>query len=411
MSMIAPLFAATPQEQWQEIRRGVAEILPEEEFVQKIEQAFLSGRPLKVKLGIDPSRPDLHLGHYVVLQKLRLLQTLGHEVHFLIGDFTARIGDPTGRNQTRPVMTEAEIRANAHTYQTQVFRILDERKTHIDFNSTWLKPLDLAFLIQMLMTTSLSQMLAREDFSKRFHAQEPLFLHELLYPLLQGYDSVALHADVELGGTEQKFNLLMGRHLQKIFHQTPQAVLMMPLLEGLDGVQKMSKSLNNTISITDPPSEQFGKILSLSDPLMHRYYELLSHTSVAEQEAIRSGQIHPLEAKKRLAEEIVSLFHGKSAAQEARRSFEAQFSAKDPSVYPLITLSLPANHTLDWIDWLTANQVVSSRSQARRLLEQGAIRWNGETCTQALLLCTDQTGGILQVGKRKGFQIQFQFPS
>ncbi len=302
------------------IRRGAVEILPEEELAAKIKRSLATGKPLRIKAGFDPTAPDLHLGHTVLIQKLKHFQELGHQVIFLIGDFTGMIGDPSGKSETRKPLTEAEVKENAKTYERQIYKILDPEKTLVDFNSRWMKPLSAQGLIELAAKHTVARMLEREDFHQRFINHAPISIHEFLYPLVQGYDSVALRADVELGGTDQKFNLLVGRELQREYGQEPQVVLTMPLLEGLDGVQKMSKSLGNYVGIDEPPQEMFGKIMSISDILMLRYYELLSDLSVAELEHLKAdldgGALHPRLAKENLAKEIVARYHSPAAAAE-----------------------------------------------------------------------------------------------
>jgi len=324
---------APVDEQIEYIRKGAAEIIPESELRQKLEESRKTGKPLRVKAGFDPTAPDLHLGHTVLIRKLKHFQDLGHTVIFIIGDFTAMIGDPTGRSVTRPPLTREEIEKNAETYKTQVFKILDSKKTEIPFNSEWLSKLGAEGLIRLAAKYTVSQMLEREDFHKRFQEEKPIALHELLYPLAQGYDSVAIEADVELGGTDQKFNLLVGRELQRAYGQPSQVVLTMPLLEGLDGVQKMSKSYGNYVGITEPPPEMFGKLMSISDELMWRYWELLTDTSTAGiqamKEKIAAGGLHPMTAKKGLATKIVADFHSEQAAKEAGENWEKIFQKKE----------------------------------------------------------------------------------
>jgi len=324
---------APVDEQLEYIRKGAAEIIPESELKQKLEESRKTGKPLRVKAGFDPTAPDLHLGHTVLIRKLKHFQDLGHTVIFIIGDFTGMIGDPTGRSVTRPPLTRQEIEKNAETYKAQVFKILDSKKTEIPFNSEWLSKLGAEGLIRLAAKYTVSQMLEREDFHKRFQEEKPIALHELLYPLAQGYDSVAIEADVELGGTDQKFNLLVGRELQRAYGQPSQVVLTMPLLEGLDGVQKMSKSYGNYVGITEPPQEMFGKLMSISDELMWRYWELLTDTSNAGIEAMKeqvvSGRLHPMTAKKGLATKIVADFHSEASAKEAGENWEKIFQKKE----------------------------------------------------------------------------------
>ena len=316
------------EQSWAEIKRGTDEIIPEAEFRARFEKAAADGTPLIVKAGFDPTAPDLHLGHTVLLNKMRWLQDMGHDIVFLIGDFTGRIGDPTGKNVTRKPLTEEQVEANARTYEAQIYKVLDPARTRIVLNSSWLNEFSAADLIRLASSHTVARMLERDDFSKRYQSNQPIAIHEFLYPLLQGYDSVALNADLELGGTDQKFNLLMGRHLQQAQGQTPQAVLTMPLLEGLDGVQKMSKSLGNYVGITDSPEEMFGKLMSISDDLMWRYFELLSLRSVSELEQLKidaAQGMNPRDIKYMLAGEIVERFHSVSHARRAKEEFVNRF--------------------------------------------------------------------------------------
>jgi len=324
---------APVDEQLEYIRKGAAEIIPESELKQKLEESRKTGKPLRVKAGFDPTAPDLHLGHTVLIRKLKHFQDLGHTVIFIIGDFTGMIGDPTGRSVTRPPLGREQIEQNAQTYKDQVFKILDPKTTETPYNSEWLSKLGAEGMIRLAAKYTVSQMLEREDFHKRFQEEKPIALHELLYPLAQGYDSVAIDADVELGGTDQKFNLLVGRELQRAYGQPSQVVLTMPLLEGLDGVQKMSKSYGNYVGITEPPQEMFGKLMSVSDELMWRYWELLTDTSKAGIEAMKqqvaSGRLHPMTAKKGLATKIVADFHSEAAAKGAGENWEKIFQKKE----------------------------------------------------------------------------------
>lgn len=397
-------FSATPAEQLREIKKGVSELLPEAEFLKKLEDSYREGRPLVVKFGADPSRPDLHLGHAVVINKLKLLQDFGHEVNFLIGDFTAQIGDPTGRKKARMQLSEAEVKENAKSYQDQIFKILDPAKTKIVFNSTWLNPVRLQAFLQTLMTTTLVQLLSREDFTERFKSEEPIFLHEFMYPILQGYDSVAMKADIELGGTDQKFNLLMGRHLQKAYQQEQQVLLITPILEGLDGVNKMSKSLDNYIGLTEPAKDIFGKVMSISDPLMLRYYELVSFMSVDALAKLRvdlqSGAAHPMEAKKKLAEEIVDRYHGAGAGAEERRRFEELFSKKSGNAeMATVVPTLDADGKLNLVSLLVERGFVKSRSDARRLLAQNAVKLDGIAVKDEVIALERGREYILKSGK------------
>jgi tyrosyl-tRNA synthetase len=385
-----------------ELRRGCEEVLVEGELVERLE----AGRPLRIKAGFDPTAPDLHLGHTVLINKLRQFQDLGHHVMFLIGDFTGMIGDPSGKNVTRKALSEDEIRENARTYEAQIYKILDPQKTEICFNSTWWKPMDAAGLIRLASQHTVARMLERDDFSKRYKSGQAIAIHEFLYPLVQGYDSVAMQADVELGGTDQKFNLLVGRQLQEHVGQSPQVVMTMPILEGLDGIQKMSKSLANTISIEEPPREMFGKIMSLSDTLMWRYYELLSlDTSLQELNAMRvqseQGEANPRDFKVRLGREIVSRFHGQSAAEEALSEFQQRFKKGElPDDMPECRVNAPGGR-LPIANLLKEAALTSSTTEARRMIEQGAVRVDGERVQDLSLEIDAGTTGIFQVGKRR----------
>jgi len=382
------------------IRRGVDELLPEEELVGKLK----TGRQLRVKLGMDPTAPDLHLGHTVVINKLRQFQELGHHVQFLIGDFTGMIGDPSGRNATRPPLSREQIVENAKTYEQQVFKILDPAKTEIMFNSKWMTELGAAGMIKLAATHTVARMLERDDFSKRFRGNQPIAIHEFLYPLAQGYDSVAMRSDVELGGTDQKFNLLVGRELQKHWGQEPQIILTMPLLEGLDGVNKMSKSLGNYVGITESPTEQFGKLMSISDTLMWRYFELLSFRSSAEIETLREaveGGRNPRDVKVLLAQEIVARFHSHAAAERALAEFEARFrEGAMPEDMPEFSFQASVDPTAVTAV-LKASGLTASTSEAMRMIDQGGVKIDGEKVTdKALQLAAGRTV-VMQVGKRK----------
>ncbi|MGH7817992.1 MAG: tyrosine--tRNA ligase, partial [Candidatus Binatia bacterium] len=352
------------------IKRGAVDVLPEDELVAKLKQ----GRPLRVKAGFDPTAPDLHLGHTVLIQKMKQFQELGHEVIFLIGDFTGMIGDPTGKSETRKQLTREEVARNAETYKEQIFKILDPKKTIIEFNHRWMEKMDAVGLVELTAKYTVARMLEREDFKQRYQKQQTISIHEFLYPLIQGYDSVVLKADVELGGTDQRFNLLMGRELQREYGQEAQVVLTMPLLEGLDGVNKMSKSLGNYISITDAPDDMYGKVMSISDDLMWRYYELLSDKELGRIQSLRtqiqSGSVHPMDAKKELGEELVARFHGTAAAQAARKYFEARFQKRGAPAEIRQQFSAPEPI---WICRLMVEvlQFAKSTSEARRLIAQG----------------------------------------
>jgi tyrosyl-tRNA synthetase len=388
------------EEQLTEIRRGAEEILVEEELVERLK----GGKPLRVKAGFDPTAPDLHLGHTVLINKMRQFQELGHEVIFLIGDFTGMIGDPSGRNATRPALTDEQIAENAATYKSQIFKILDPERTRIAFNSEWMGQFSGADLIKLAARHTVARMLERDDFRKRIDAGKSIAIHEFLYPLVQGYDSVALEADVELGGTDQKFNLLVGRQLQQAYGQKPQIVLTMPLLEGLDGVNKMSKSLGNYIGITDAPDEMFGKLMSISDELMWRYFELLSFRSSAGIDALRqqvaAGE-NPRDIKFLLAGELVGRFHGDAAAVAAKESFISRFKNKEmPEDLQALTVAAPEGR-LGIANLLREAQLVPSNAEAFRMIKQGAVRIDGERVEDRALEVTAGSTHVYQVGKRK----------
>ena len=386
-------------EQLLELKRGASEILLEADLVRKLGR----GKPLIIKAGFDPTAPDLHLGHTVLINKMRQFQVLGHDVVFLIGDFTGMIGDPTGKNATRPRLTREEIEANARTYESQIYKILDPTLTTIDFNSRWTNALGAAGLIELAARYTLARMLERDDFSKRYKGGQPIALHELLYPLVQGYDSVALKADVELGGTDQTFNLLVGRALQESYGQEPQVVLTMPLLEGLDGVQKMSKSLGNYIGIAEPAKDMFGKLMSISDTLMWRYFELLSFRPLAELDALRRGVAdgrNPRDVKFELGVEIVDRFHGAGSGPRARDEFIAQFSeGAVPADVPELELAVEAAGT-KLAALLKEAQLVPSTSAAYRMLDQGAVRLDGGRVSDRDLVLSAGATHLIQVGKR-----------
>ncbi|NLC78078.1 MAG: tyrosine--tRNA ligase [Clostridia bacterium] len=395
------------------IKRGTFEIISEEELAQKLEKSLTTGEPLKIKLGLDPSAPDIHLGHTVVLHKMRQFQELGHQVIIIIGDFTGRIGDPTGRSETRKQLTEEEVKANAITYQKQIFKILDPGKTKVTYNSEWLGALNFQQVVELAAKTTVARILERDDFSRRYQENQPIGLHEFFYPLMQGYDSVALKADVELGGTDQKFNLLMGRTLQKEFGQEPQIAITMPILEGLDGVQKMSKSLGNYIGIDEPAQEMYGKVMSLADELMIRYFELVTTVPLEELEEIKSsleqGTIHPRDLNMRLAREIVGLYHGKEAAGQAEAEFKRVFQRRElPSDMPLVTIGSEAleGGTIWLAKLLVEAQLVSSTSEGRRQIIQGAVRVDGEKITDPNYEVFIADNMVVQVGRRKFAQIK-----
>ena len=382
------------------IKRGSHELLVETELESKL----ISGNPLRVKAGFDPTAPDLHLGHTVLLNKLRQLQDMGHHILFLIGDFTGMIGDPSGKNSTRPPLTREQVAENAQSYTTQVFKILKQEQTEVVFNSTWMDKLNAADLIKLAATHTVARMLERDDFDKRYRNNQPIAIHEFLYPLIQGYDSVALKADLELGGTDQKFNLLMGRELQRYFGQPQQCILMMPLLEGLDGVNKMSKSLNNYVGITESPKEIFGKLMSVSDQLMWRYLELLSFESLQTirtwREEVENGR-NPRDIKVKLAQEIVARFHSQQAAEEALADFEARFrhgALPDEIPEKIIPTT---DGEIPLVQLLKQAGLTASTSEALRMIEQGAVKLDGEKVEDKSTKIKRGESVVIQVGKRK----------
>ncbi|MBE7939134.1 MULTISPECIES: tyrosine--tRNA ligase [Ramlibacter] len=380
--------------------RGVQELLPEDEWLRKLARAEATGKPLRIKLGLDPTAPDIHIGHTVVLNKMRQLQDLGHTVIFLIGDFTSMIGDPSGRNTTRPPLTAEQIKANAETYYKQASLVLDPAKTEIRYNSEWSDPLGARGMIQLAARYTVARMMERDDFTKRFREGRSISVHEFLYPLMQGYDSVALQSDLELGGTDQKFNLLMGRHLQQEYGQEPQCILTMPLLEGLDGVEKMSKSKNNYIALTEDPNTMFAKVLSISDTLMWRWYTLLSFRSEAEIEGLREeveGGRNPKDAKVLLAHEITARFHGEAAAQRAREDFENRSKGGIPDEIPELALS---GAPLGIAQLLKQANLAPSTSEANRLIDGGGVRIDSSVVSDKGLKLAAGTY-VVQVGKRK----------
>ncbi len=386
------------------IKRGTVEIIDEDELKEKLRESIKTEKPLKVKAGFDPTAPDLHLGHTVLIQKLKHFQDLGHEVYFLIGDFTGMIGDPTGKSETRKPLSREELERNAKTYKEQIFKILDEKKTKVVYNSEWCSKLTAVDMIKLASTMTVARMLERDDFSKRFNSNKPISIHEFLYPLLQGYDSVALKADVELGGTDQKFNLLVGRHLQRLWGQRPQTVIMMPILEGLDGVQKMSKSLGNYVGITDEPNDMYGKIMSISDELMWRYYELLSDISESEinrmKEEVNKGNLHPKKVKEMLAFEITKRFHDEISARLAAKHFEEMFKKRDIPE-DLETIEYKLNGDNIWIAHLLKNiNFVKSSSEARRMIKSNAVSINAQKVKDENLKL-EKGEYIIRVGKRK----------
>ena len=394
----------TIDEQIEFIKKGAVDVIREEDLRAKLERSVKTGRPLRVKFGADPTAPDIHVGHTVVIRKLKAFQDLGHTAIFLIGDFTGMIGDPSGKNTTRPPLTREEILANAETYKKQIFKILDPEKTELRFNSEWFDAQGSAGFIKLASHTTVKQILERDDFEKRMREERPIALHELLYPLVQGYDSVALEADVELGGTDQKFNLLMGRNLQREYNQEPQVILTTPLLEGLDGVQKMSKSLNNYIGIDEAPNEMFGKMMSISDDLMWKYYELLTDLAPPEIEALKSSEENPRNLKVKLAKFVIRDFHSAEAADAAEADFVARFVKKEiPDEIEETNISA-GNYNL--ADLLTQLNLAASKKEAKRLIEQGGVKLNGEKVSNigAEIELTDEI--LLQIGKRRFLKVK-----
>ncbi|WP_134687022.1 tyrosine--tRNA ligase [Brevibacillus migulae] len=395
------------------LRRGTVEIIPEEELRKKLERFVVTGKPLKIKLGLDPSAPDIHVGHTVVLQKMRQFQELGHHIQLLIGDFTGRIGDPTGKSETRKQLSEEQIQINAKSYVEQFGKVLDTEKVEVVFNSTWLAPMTFADVVQLAAKTTVARMMERDDFEKRFKNEQPISVHEFFYPLMQGYDSVALECDVELGGTDQKFNLLMGRQLQKEYGQEQQVVMMMPLLEGLDGVQKMSKSLGNYIGVNEPPNEIYGKSMSIPDELMMRYYELATDLSQEEIEELRKGlvdgTVHPRDVKMKLAKTFVRMFHGEAEAEEAENYFKTVFQQRAlPTDLPEVTLEKSAyeNGEANIVNLIFDLKLADSKGDARRSVQQGAVKVNEEKVADINANVTLAEDMVVQVGKRKFAKIK-----
>lgn len=390
------------------LSRGAVEIIPVDDFKNKLAKAIVKERPLKVKLGLDPSAPDIHIGHTVPLQKLKQFQDLGHIVQLVIGDFTGQIGDPTGKSETRKQLTVEEIKVNAETYVNQLFKILDPKKTEVHYNSTWLAPLNFADVVNLSAKMTVARMLERDDFEKRYKSNQPISIHEFFYPLMQGYDSVALKSDVELGGTDQKFNLLMGRHLQKEFGIEQQAVLMLPLIEGLDGVQKMSKSLGNYIGIDEEPNQIYGKAMSIPDELMVKYYKLvtdLPHNEVEDMiKGLENETIHPRDAKMKIAYTLVRMYHGEEVAKEAENHFKTVFQ-KGELPDDITVVDIEHNSLNDgkvWIVKLIADLgLVSSNGEGRRMVKQGAVKVNEEKIDDDNLEIVVEQDMIIQVGKRK----------
>ncbi len=392
----------TPYEQLEYLRRGTVEIIEEEELLEKLKKSQETGIPLRVKAGFDPTAPDIHLGHTVLIRKMRHFQELGHEVYFLIGDFTGMIGDPSGRSETRPPLTKEQVLENAKTYAEQVFKILDPEKTKVVFNSQWMSKFKAEDFIRLCAKYTVARMLEREDFKKRYESNRPIGIHELIYPLIQAYDSVAIKADVELGGTDQRFNLLVGREIQREYGQEPQVIITVPILEGLDGIQKMSKSLGNYVGITEPPQEMFGKIMSITDELMWRYYELLTDIPLEEIERLKQkvaeGTEHPKEVKKRLAMEIVSRYHSQAAAKKAAEEFERIFAKGG------IPENIPTVEIIEdkiWIPRLLKDQgLVKSTSEGKRLIAQSAIQLNGKRISDEEITLSPGEH-VFKVGKRR----------
>ncbi|MGW9528081.1 tyrosine--tRNA ligase [Paenibacillus terrae] len=395
------------------IKRGVAEIVPEDELKRKVIKSVVSGEPLQIKLGLDPSAPDIHIGHTVVMHKLRQFQELGHQVQLIIGDFTGKIGDPTGKSETRKQLTEEDVQRNAQTYKEQIFKILDPEKTKVYYNSHWLAPMSFADVVTLAAKVTVARMLERDDFTKRYQNGLPISIHEFFYPLMQGMDSVELRSDIELGGTDQKFNLLMGRTLQKEYGVEPQATITLPLLEGLDGVQKMSKSLGNYIGVDEEPNEIYGKSMSVPDELMFKYFELatdLNNEELAElAEGIKNGSVHPRDAKMKLAGTLVRMYHGKEAEEAAKQHFVTVFQQRAlPDDIEEFTLT--ADHLEDGgirvIQLLTQLGFAASNGEAKRSIQQGSVKINEEKWTDVNEAYTPQEGDIVQVGKRKFAKIK-----
>nr|WP_219930622.1 tyrosine--tRNA ligase [Sulfoacidibacillus thermotolerans] len=391
------------------IQRGAVEIIPKDELISKVRKSVETGQPLRVKLGLDPSAPDIHVGHVVVLEKLRQLQDLGHIVQLVIGDFTGRIGDPTGKSETRKQLTEEQVKTNAKSYEQQVFKVLDRERTEIHFNSTWLAPLHFSDVVRLASTLTVARMLERDDFKKRFTQGIPISIHEFFYPLMQGYDSVALRTDIELGGTDQTFNLLMGRTLQKEYGLEPQIALTMPIIEGLDGVQKMSKSLGNYIGVNESAKEIYGKTMSLPDALMVKYFDLLSGLPTEEilqiEQALRTGELHPRDAKMRLAYLLTARFQGAQAADEAQSEFVRVFQKHTlPDEIPTFSIT---NVDVSLVALLVSAKLAPSNSEARRLIQGGGVRIDGVQVLDPQFIVTPHADMVVQVGKRKFIRLIF----
>ncbi len=404
----------TLNEQLEYLTKGTVDVIPLEELKKKLEMSAATGRKLRIKLGCDPTAPDLHLGHCVVIRKMRAFQELGHDVIFLIGDFTGMIGDPTGRNTTRPPLTREQIEANAETYKTQIFKLLDPDKTIIEFNAKWLNAFKPEDFVRLTAKVTLAQMLERDEFSKRFSSGVEIRVHELLYPLAQGYDSVALKADVELGGTDQKFNLLMARDIQRAYDMEPQVIMTTPLLEGLDGIEKMSKSKGNYIGITEPPDDIYGKAMSVSDDLMWRYYELLTDLTQSEiaqlKSGVESGARHPRDVKSELAKKLVADFHSQAEADRSESEFIRRFREHQAPTDVEARSIKPAAQRVKLVDLLVQVELAPSKAEARRLISQGGVKMNGERVSEATFeIDTDSTKEAqLQVGKLKFLKIVFE---
>ena len=397
-----------PEKQFEIIKRGTVEIIPEDEFINKLRQSKLSNNPLKIKLGCDPSAPDLHLGHSVVLRKLRDFQDLGHSVILVIGDFTAMIGDPSERNKTRPTLTFEETRSNAETYVHQAGKVLDTSKLEIRYNSEWLGKMNFSDVIKLAGKYTIARMLERDDFENRYKARQPIYIHEFLYPLAQAYDSVALNADVELGGTDQKFNLLVGREIQLAYGQTPQVIATMPLLEGLDGVMKMSKSLGNYVAFEDTPGDMFGKLMSIPDSLLSKYFRLVTELPDAEikeiEQVLADSSVNPMEIKKRLGWEIVNSYYDSARADEAKELFEKIFSRKElPEKIPVIELQKGKSILL--VDVMHKGGLVNSKSEASRLISQNAVKIDNKVITDINHEITPKSEVVMKVGKRRFLKI------
>ncbi len=402
------------KEQLAIIKRNTVEIILEDELYKKIERSLATGKPLKVKLGLDPSAPDLHLGHAVVLHKMREFQELGHEIIIILGDFTGMLGDPTGKSTARKQLSMEEVLANAKTYREQVFKILDKNKTKVVFNSTWLKELSFADVINLASKLTVAKMLTREDFSSRYKKQLPIGIHEFFYPLMQGYDSIALETDVEFGATEQKFNLLMGRHLQREFGQEPQVAIMMPILTGTDGEQKMSKSLGNYIGISESPTDIYGKTMSISDNLMLEYYRLATNYSYQEiteiEKGLNNGEMHPRDVKMKLARKLVSMYYDEKESIRVEREFKRIFQGRDlPDDIPNFDFKkdLLEDNSINIVNLLKITGLVDSTSEARRMIKQGGVRLNSEKITSIDYIVELVDNSVLQVGKRKFIRIKY----